>query len=627
MLGAPPGPGLNCGAPGPGLGGGAAPGPGQGCAAQNVPGLGCGLAHAPEQLRRWEAQPPQQAQFPAHPQFPSTPQPLPAEACRGMATPQHPAAFAAMTAAAAAPAADTASAPSVASPAASSPTRPAFSQMDYSAAPGGSASPFFDGFGRAAACGAPDAGTGAATMSRPGSMTPPQAMSGSPGAPTLLPASPAKREHGDAFAMLGANLGGDVDLTVMAYAQWLSEMKQQASSARYNQQAELDVIRDAIGQNTSEIGEFKRHSSMVVKQLQAQVSELRAKLGDALSDLSQLTRQRQEAEQRTGHNLSGLRDDVQSQQTQLDTSRRTLAVHVDKLQADVTRVTSALQQLDGDVDSMRKALGSSQEQTVLKFGEVDQAMSMFHGSVASLRQDLADTKQDWSRGQDLLGQAISTMSQDLADFQKHTTTVTNKLQSDMHLADSHKQEDKDRLSRAEAQISGVATNLYHTANELIMLKSDASLLEASTSQAGSVSRQRSAGGSALPKPSASPPALAAGSGVVPAAEREPSQSACRMGQARLGPPNGAPSLQTGPLQGPSPQPVSPQPQPRQPPVGACGAQPMRPWHLSPGVSAAPPALRSPLTSVPGLTHSPFMHAAGPKAPFPGGVRPPGSPML
>merc|ERR1740120_617886 len=109
-------------------------------------------------------------------------------------------------------------------------------------------------------------------------------------------------------------------------------------------------------------------------------------------------------------------------------------------------------------------------------------MSMFHGSVAGLRQDSADTKQDWKRGQDLLGQAISTMSQDLADFQKHTNTVLNKVQSDMHLFESHGREDKDRLSRAEAQITGVATNLYHTANELTMLKSDHSVPEAGPAQ-------------------------------------------------------------------------------------------------------------------------------------------------
>merc|ERR1719336_2163239 len=117
-------------------------------------------------------------------------------------------------------------------------------------------------------------------------------------------------------------------------------------------------------------------------------------------------------------------------------------------------------------------------------------MSMFHSNVAGVRQDLADTKQDWQRSQDLLGQAITTMSQDFADFQKHISTVMNKVQSDMQLAESHNIEEKERLSRAEAQISGVATNLYHTANELIMLKQESPMLEANTNQAGTVSRQR-----------------------------------------------------------------------------------------------------------------------------------------
>merc|ERR1719264_1506328 len=112
-----------------------------------------------------------------------------------------------------------------------------------------------------------------------------------------------RQDPGDGFGLGGL---GDVDVTVMAYAQWLSEMKQQAMIARYQQQAELDLIRDAISQSNGELSEFKRHSTTVVKQLQAQVSEMRAKLGDILTDLAQHSRQRLEAEQRAGQNLNGL---------------------------------------------------------------------------------------------------------------------------------------------------------------------------------------------------------------------------------------------------------------------------------------------------------------------------------
>merc|ERR1719159_782289 len=121
---------------------------------------------------------------------------------------------------------------------------------------------------------------------------------------------------------------------------------------------------------------------------------------------------------------------------------------------------------------MRKALGSSHEQTIGKFSEVDKAMSLFHGSVNTVRSELQETKQDWKRGQDLLGQAISTLSQDLADFQKHASTVMNKLQSDVYLLEETGRDERERIARIEAQLSGVQQNLYSTANEVILMKSE-----------------------------------------------------------------------------------------------------------------------------------------------------------
>lgn len=274
----------------------------------------------------------------------------------------------------------------------------------------------------------------------------------------------------------GFGNNADLDVTVMAYAQWLSEMKQQANNARYHQQAELDLVRDAIGASNGELNEFKRHSTQVVQQLQAQVSELRAKLANVFAGIAEQNRQQ-----------NGLRDVVASQTTQMDTGRRTLAEQVDKLQADVVQVASGLRAMESEVENVRKALGSSQEQTVLKFGEVDQAMNVFHGSVGSVRQEIADTKQDWKRGQDLLGQAISTLSQDFADFQKQTSMVMNKLQSDVYNVETVGRSEKERLNRAEAQISGVAQNLYHTANEMILLKSERGAPSEVASQGGGVS--------------------------------------------------------------------------------------------------------------------------------------------
>merc|ERR1719440_1099039 len=117
--------------------------------------------------------------------------------------------------------------------------------------------------------------------------------------------------------------------------------------------------------------------------------------------------------------------------------------------------------IESEVGNVKRALGSGQEQTIMKFSEVDKAMSIFHGNINGARQELTDTKEDWKKSQDLLGQAISTLSQDLADFQKHATTVMNKIQFDGHHFEELGRDTKDRMSRLEGQLSGIQQSLYN----------------------------------------------------------------------------------------------------------------------------------------------------------------------
>merc|ERR1719310_232726 len=143
--------------------------------------------------------------------------------------------------------------------------------------------------------------------------------------------------------------GGDVDVTVMAYAQWLSEMKQQATNARYQQQAELDLMRDAINANNGELVDFKRHSSQIVQQLQNQVSEIRAKLADTIAEMAQHNRQRSDAEQRTSSAIGGLQQAMGSRQDTSDSSSKTLKEKLDRLSSDVE---SKLRSLEGEIGNV-----------------------------------------------------------------------------------------------------------------------------------------------------------------------------------------------------------------------------------------------------------------------------------
>lgn len=256
-----------------------------------------------------------------------------------------------------------------------------------------------------------------------------------------------------------------MDGTVLAYAQWLVEMKQQSSTARYQQQAELDLIRDAIAASTAQLTDLKRSSSQMAQQLQSQVAELRSRMSDAFAEIAHQGKQHSDYAQRTGDVLGGLKEAVVTRHTD-----RSLAEQVDRLQEELARVTSGLRIAEAEIGTLRQALSSSQEQTLSKFSEVDQALNFFHGGTSGVRQEMADKMHDWRKGQDSLGQAFSALSQEFGDFQRHVQTLMNKAQSDVYRCEDQCRVDMDRVHRLEAQLSGVQQHLYATANEMILLR-------------------------------------------------------------------------------------------------------------------------------------------------------------
>eukprot|EP00930_Biecheleria_cincta_P090117 TRINITY_DN7945_c0_g1_i3.p1 TRINITY_DN7945_c0_g1~~TRINITY_DN7945_c0_g1_i3.p1 ORF type:complete len:442 (+),score=75.68 TRINITY_DN7945_c0_g1_i3:130-1455(+) len=278
----------------------------------------------------------------------------------------------------------------------------------------------------------------------------------------LLALTPAGNSHTDVrdgpagVATPGAPAAPltDVDMTVMAYAQWLSDVKQQAASARYHQQAELRAMQDAIGAQSGELAEFKRHSTLIVQQLQSQVSELRVKVSELSAELQARGRQHAEHEH-----------------TVPRTSTEALAASTLREEHSTTRQNG---HAASDASRFQAALESIQEQTLMKFGEVDKAMTVLHGNSTNLQKELHATAADCKKGQDLLGKAIETLSQDFADFQKHSTNIMNKSQSDVHYLQELSRVEAERLSKVEIRLNALHQTAQSNTNELILLTSERS---------------------------------------------------------------------------------------------------------------------------------------------------------
>jgi len=215
----------------------------------------------------------------------------------------------------------------------------------------------------------------------------------------------------------------EVDVTLLAYAQWISSLKEQVAGAKYSQKIELEAVREMARESSSQLAEFKRYCTTAVQRLESQVSDVRARLTDIVADGVLQARHQSASEQRQHVDRRG--------------EPRGMALLQD------SQAIGQVEQLRDEVASLKNALATSHEHTISKFGEVDRALNVFRAS-------LAESKQDAKRGQDLLGQAINTLSQDLAEFQKQVT-------SSYGSAPGHGVDDQRERGRREVLTSGTTS--------------------------------------------------------------------------------------------------------------------------------------------------------------------------
>merc|ERR1719469_1856635 len=89
----------------------------------------------------------------------------------------------------------------------------------------------------------------------------------------------------------------DLDVTVLAFAQWLSEMRSRSNSSLQQMMAEMGIIRNGITSNNTDLTEFKRNTATVQQTMQSQISDLRDKITDAYNEIANLKKTKSGFEQ------------------------------------------------------------------------------------------------------------------------------------------------------------------------------------------------------------------------------------------------------------------------------------------------------------------------------------------
>jgi len=227
----------------------------------------------------------------------------------------------------------------------------------------------------------------------------------------------------------------DLDVTVLAFAQWVSEMKTRQSTAHHQMQAEMSIIRNAITSNNTELGDFKRHSAAIQQQMQSETNEIRESLGTVFMEITSAVRNNAEADQDTRLKVQSLNEQAVRNETAFaqladaaDQSQSKLRNAVQEMQTSSERMREELVSLCRFNEGVENSLNDRYNRISL---DMDQVGNDLHVQLERRKDHLKKMVNDVM----LIGESLHNLVADFGEQKRTTFVVQNKLQSNLYVLD------------------------------------------------------------------------------------------------------------------------------------------------------------------------------------------------
>mmetsp|Transcript_90811 Transcript_90811/g.256476 ORF Transcript_90811/g.256476 Transcript_90811/m.256476 type:complete len:362 (+) Transcript_90811:113-1198(+) len=221
----------------------------------------------------------------------------------------------------------------------------------------------------------------------------------------------------------------DLDVTVLAFAQWLSEMRSRSNASLQQMLAEMGIIRNGITSNNTDLTEFKRNTATVQQQMQSQISDLRDKLTDAYTEIANMKKTKNQFEQEVHADYQSLSEQLQFKTLELETLKKGYANTHQLLQQQIIQLQSEVNEVRMKGDDAHRSSHLSNEQHVNKVSEVEMATQYAHNELKRLRSDhdqaIANLAENMNRWNDTL----RDLSKEFHNFQKVMNVNQQRIQS------------------------------------------------------------------------------------------------------------------------------------------------------------------------------------------------------
>jgi uncharacterized protein YdeI (BOF family) len=226
-----------------------------------------------------------------------------------------------------------------------------------------------------------------------------------------------------------------MDVVVLAFAQWVSEMKTRQNNANHQMQAEMSVIRNAISSNSSELEDFKRNSAATQRRMQNEMYEIRESLGTVFMEITTAVRNNANIDQETRAKIQGLNEQAVRNETAFaqladaaDQSQTKLRNAVQEMQLSSERMRDELVSLTRFNESMETSVSDRYNRIAV---DMDQVGNDLHVQLERRKDHLKKMLNDVM----LIGESLHNLVADIGDQKRSTFEVQNKLQSNLYVLD------------------------------------------------------------------------------------------------------------------------------------------------------------------------------------------------
>jgi len=221
----------------------------------------------------------------------------------------------------------------------------------------------------------------------------------------------------------------DLDVTVLAFAQWLSEMRSRSNSSLQQMLAEMGIIRNGITSNNSDLADFKRNTATVQQQMQSQITDLRDKLTDAYTEIVNIKKAKSQFEQEVHSECGNLAEQLQMKTLELETVKKTYAQSQQQLQQQIIQLQTEVKELRARGDDTHRQSQITRENNLSKVTEIDMATQYANTELKRLRSEHEQAISNLAENMNRWNDTMRDLSKEFHDFQKVTNVNHQRIQS------------------------------------------------------------------------------------------------------------------------------------------------------------------------------------------------------